>query len=249
MLEHAKIPTRVVVHWNPVNEEFIYEFFASLTMDSEDGPAHPNINPLLVPKDLLLLSKNLLLLSWNRANGKGMKPTADFLKEPTADISTQIFSIELTDAHQSSRSGAWASKKQTCIIGSTIESEFVALTAAGKEAEWLRNLMHEISIWPKQITLISIHCDSASTLDKSYSQIYNVKSRHLGERLRKLRPEEAWETIEDLARYEEEEWNEPIFSKKGSPDYIDANLEQELESMEHRVESLMRSEELLYYEG
>ncbi|GKD55205.1 zinc finger, CCHC-type containing protein [Tanacetum coccineum] len=30
---------------------------------------------------------------------------------------------------------AWASKKQTCITGSTIESEFVVLAAAGKEAE------------------------------------------------------------------------------------------------------------------
>ncbi|GKF23280.1 zinc finger, CCHC-type containing protein, partial [Tanacetum coccineum] len=39
---------------------------------------------------------------------------------------------------------SWASKKQTCITGSTIESEFVALAAVGKEAEWLRNLILEI---------------------------------------------------------------------------------------------------------
>nr|GEX52944.1 hypothetical protein [Tanacetum cinerariifolium] len=49
----------------------------------------------------------------------------------------------------------WASKKQTCITGSTIESEFVALAAAGKEAE------------------------CAATLAKTYSQMYNGKSRHL----------------------------------------------------------------------
>nr|GEU96502.1 zinc finger, CCHC-type [Tanacetum cinerariifolium] len=56
------------------------------------------------------------------------------------------------------RGGAisWASKKQTCITGSTMESEFVALAAAGKEAEWLRNLIHEIPIWPKTIAPISI---------------------------------------------------------------------------------------------
>ena len=30
---------------------------------------------------------------------------------------------------------AWASKKQTCITHSTMESEFIALAAAGKEAE------------------------------------------------------------------------------------------------------------------
>nr|GEU46148.1 zinc finger, CCHC-type [Tanacetum cinerariifolium] len=74
---------------------------------------------------------------------------------------------------------SWASKKQTCITGSTIESEFVALTAAGKEAVWLRNLIHEIPIWPKPITPISIRCDSAPTMARAYSQICNGKSRHL----------------------------------------------------------------------
>ncbi|GJT93523.1 zinc finger, CCHC-type containing protein [Tanacetum coccineum] len=51
---------------------------------------------------------------------------------------------------------SWASKKQTCITGSTMESEFVALAAASKEAEWLRNLIHEIPIWPKPIAPTSI---------------------------------------------------------------------------------------------
>ncbi|GKD32728.1 zinc finger, CCHC-type containing protein [Tanacetum coccineum] len=36
---------------------------------------------------------------------------------------------------------SWTSKKQTCITDLTMESEFVALAAAGKEAEWLRNLL------------------------------------------------------------------------------------------------------------
>ncbi|GJX16902.1 hypothetical protein Tco_0217734 [Tanacetum coccineum] len=51
---------------------------------------------------------------------------------------------------------SWASKKQTCITGSTMESEFVALAAASKEAEWLRNLIHEIPIWLKPIAPTSI---------------------------------------------------------------------------------------------
>ncbi|GKC41220.1 zinc finger, CCHC-type containing protein [Tanacetum coccineum] len=33
---------------------------------------------------------------------------------------------------------SWALKKQTCIASSTMKSEFVALAAAGKEAEWLK---------------------------------------------------------------------------------------------------------------
>ncbi|GJZ87998.1 hypothetical protein Tco_0659780, partial [Tanacetum coccineum] len=77
---------------------------------------------------------------------------------------------------------SWAFKKQTCITGSTMESEFVALAAASKEAKLLKNLLLEIPLWSKPITPISIHCDSVATLAKAYTQMYNGKSRHLGVR-------------------------------------------------------------------
>ncbi|GKA19507.1 hypothetical protein Tco_0699422 [Tanacetum coccineum] len=41
---------------------------------------------------------------------------------------------------------SWASKKQTSITGSTIKYEYVALASAGKEAEWLKNLLLEIPL-------------------------------------------------------------------------------------------------------
>ena len=68
-----------------------------------------------------------------------------------------------------------------------MESEFVALAAAGKEAEWLRNLIYEIPLWSKPIAPVSIHCDSAAILAKAYSQVYNGKSRHLGVRHNMIR--------------------------------------------------------------
>nr|GEW39025.1 zinc finger, CCHC-type [Tanacetum cinerariifolium] len=82
---------------------------------------------------------------------------------------------------------SWASKKQTCITGSTMESEFVALAAASKEAEWLKNLLLEITLWSKPIASIFIRCDSVATLAKAYIQVYNGKSRHLGVRHNKIR--------------------------------------------------------------
>ncbi|GJV93141.1 hypothetical protein Tco_1540954 [Tanacetum coccineum] len=42
----------------------------------------------------------------------------------------------------------WGSKKQTCITHSTMEAEFLALAAVGKEAEWLRNMLLDIELWP-----------------------------------------------------------------------------------------------------
>nr|GEW73332.1 hypothetical protein [Tanacetum cinerariifolium] len=47
--------------------------------------------------------------------------------------------------------------------------------------EWLRNLIYGIPIWSKLKVPISIRCDSAPTMAKAYSQVYNGKSRHLGD--------------------------------------------------------------------
>ncbi|GKG06968.1 hypothetical protein Tco_0329937, partial [Tanacetum coccineum] len=48
-----------------------------------------------------------------------------------------------------------------------MESKFMALAVAGKEAEWLKNLLLEIPMWSKPIAPISISYDME-------------KSRHLG---------------------------------------------------------------------
>nr|GEZ64202.1 hypothetical protein [Tanacetum cinerariifolium] len=64
---------------------------------------------------------------------------------------------------------------------SSTSSYVFLLDAAGKEAEWLKNLLLEILLWVKPISPISIRCDSPATLPKSYSQMYNGKYRHLGE--------------------------------------------------------------------
>nr|GEV81588.1 zinc finger, CCHC-type [Tanacetum cinerariifolium] len=61
-------------------------------------------------------------------------------------------------------------------------SMYTSNPATGKEAEWLKNLLFKILLWSKPITPISIQCDSAATLAKAYSQMYNRKSRHLGVR-------------------------------------------------------------------
>ncbi|XP_072076502.1 secreted RxLR effector protein 161-like [Arachis hypogaea] len=74
---------------------------------------------------------------------------------------------------------SWASKKQTCITHSIMEAEFVALSVAGKKAEWLRNLLYDIKLWPQQTTAISIFCHSESTMSRTYNKVYNGKSRHI----------------------------------------------------------------------
>ncbi|GJT30998.1 zinc finger, CCHC-type containing protein [Tanacetum coccineum] len=104
----------------------------------------------------------------------------------------RVVLLELKDVCIHSTAIQGLTKKQTCITVSTMEYEFVALVVAGIEAEWLRNLIHEIPTWPKLIAPISIRCDSVLMMAKAYSQVYNGKSRHLGASMSKTKIYHPW---------------------------------------------------------
>ncbi|GKB15811.1 hypothetical protein Tco_0849734, partial [Tanacetum coccineum] len=59
---------------------------------------------------------------------------------------------------------------------------------------------HGLDLW-LQVQIFYDHVDYTTQMAIDYAA---------GGTLRKLRPEVAWETIEDLAQYEEEGWNDPI---------------------------------------
>ena len=58
-----------------------------------------------------------------------------------------------------------------------MEAELIALASASEEANWLRDLLHEIPLWEKPIPPILIHCDSTATIGKVRNRFYNGKSR------------------------------------------------------------------------
>ncbi|GKA76857.1 hypothetical protein Tco_0783318, partial [Tanacetum coccineum] len=60
-----------------------------------------------------------------------------------------------------------------------------------------------------------------------------------GGRLRKLSTGKAWATIEELARYEDEGWNDLLASGEGSIDYKNPDIKQLLGVMECKVDTLM----------
>nr|GEU66579.1 hypothetical protein [Tanacetum cinerariifolium] len=68
---------------------------------------------------------------------------------------------------------SWGSKKQSCLTESTMAKEFVTLASCCKEAEWLRDLLINIPLWPKPMLPVFVHCDSQSTLSRANNQVYN----------------------------------------------------------------------------
>nr|GFA31659.1 hypothetical protein [Tanacetum cinerariifolium] len=64
-------------------------------------------------------------------------------------------------------------------------------------------------------------------------------------RLRKLRPGEAWVTIEELAQYEDEGWNDTIILVEESLNYKNPNIKQLLGIIERKVDTLMKEISLM----
>ena len=60
-----------------------------------------------------------------------------------------------------------------------MELEFIVIAVAGKEVEWLRNMLFDIKLWPQPMSTISLYYDSEATMSRAYSNIYNSKSRHI----------------------------------------------------------------------
>jgi hypothetical protein len=77
---------------------------------------------------------------------------------------------------------SWRSCKQTILTRSTMEAELTALDTATVEADWLRELLMDLSIVEKPLLAIMMNCDNQTVIAKVDSSKDNMKSsRHIKE--------------------------------------------------------------------
>ena len=63
----------------------------------------------------------------------------------------------------------------------------IALDAPSQEAEWLKSLINDITLLPKLVPPISLHCDSQVAIASAKGKNYNEKWRHLTVRHKSIR--------------------------------------------------------------
>jgi len=87
-------------------------------------------------------------------------------------------------------------RRQKMVAASSTEAEYVAASEAVKEIKWLRNLMMEIGLIPKEITL---HVDNQSAIRQIKNVDTNKRSKHVDIRYHSIR--EAFEEKEFQIKY------------------------------------------------
>nr|GEX69168.1 zinc finger, CCHC-type [Tanacetum cinerariifolium] len=89
---------------------------------------------------------------------------------------------------------------------------------------------HGIDLW-LQVQIFYDHIDCTTQKGIDYAT---------GGRLRKLRPDKAWDTIVRLAQYKNEGWNDTFTSDEVNFSYENPNVEQLLKIIERKVDILMK---------
>jgi hypothetical protein len=71
---------------------------------------------------------------------------------------------------------SWKSKKQPIVSLSSMEAEYIAITAAIKEAKWLAKLEQELMLKTKKMI---IYEDNQSTIKTAKNEIHTERSKHI----------------------------------------------------------------------
>lgn len=77
---------------------------------------------------------------------------------------------------QSGGAISWSSKLQPTVAVSTVEAEYMAASAAVKEALWLRMLLCDFGI---NIGTLQVMCDNQGCIRVSDNQLSSIRSKHI----------------------------------------------------------------------
>jgi hypothetical protein len=70
----------------------------------------------------------------------------------------------------------WSSKRQPTVAASTTEAEYMAASAAAKEALWLRKLLADLG---EPVATVSVSCDSQGALSLLHNPVLSERSKHI----------------------------------------------------------------------
>jgi len=83
---------------------------------------------------------------------------------------------------------SWTSKRQSITAQSTTESEYIALSEAGKQAVWLRHLLYALQrphVYREKSTIV--YADNQGSIDLSANPVFHSRTKHIQVRYHAIR--------------------------------------------------------------
>ncbi|KAL0554623.1 hypothetical protein IC582_008549 [Cucumis melo] len=73
----------------------------------------------------------------------------------------------------------WRSIKQSCIVESTMEAEYVAACEAAKEVVWLKKFLTDLEVVPNMHLPITLYCDNSGAVANSRESRSHKRGKHI----------------------------------------------------------------------
>ena len=74
---------------------------------------------------------------------------------------------------------SWRSVKQSCIVDSTMEAEYVAACEAAKEAVWLKKFLSDLGVVRMKQVPITLFCNNSGVVAQSKDPWNHKKGRYI----------------------------------------------------------------------
>ena len=74
---------------------------------------------------------------------------------------------------------SWRSVKQSYIVDSIMEAEYVAACEAAKEAVWLKKFLSDLGVMRIEQVLITLFCDNSGVVAQSKDPRNHKKGKHI----------------------------------------------------------------------
>ena len=72
----------------------------------------------------------------------------------------------------------WRSIKQSCIVDSTMEAEYVAASEASKEVVWLHKFLSGLEVIPGMDRPITLYCENTAAIANIKDSRHHKRSKH-----------------------------------------------------------------------
>ena len=82
---------------------------------------------------------------------------------------------------------SWRSVKQSSIVDSTMEAEYIAASKAAKEAVWLKNFLMDLEVVLFEWPAITLYCDNSGAVANSKEPRSHKRGKHIERKYHRIR--------------------------------------------------------------
>src|SRR3990170_6342995 len=82
---------------------------------------------------------------------------------------------------------SWCNSKQSVVVGSTCEAEYIAASKAANEGVWMKEFISDLGVIPSASGPMKIFCDNTDAIALAKESRFHERTKHINRRFNSIR--------------------------------------------------------------